>query len=57
MVDKAKQCGINLSYGGMISQPTDALRLLALAWEMGGEERQLDLMERLFKVRPLDLPL
>lgn len=51
MKEKALACGIQLSYGGTMSQPTDALRLSALAWEMGGQERQLDLMERLFKVR------
>jgi hypothetical protein len=51
MKEKARACGINLSYGGEMSQPTDALRLSSLAWEMGGMERQLDLMERLFKVR------
>lgn len=43
--------GWSRSYGGTVSQPTDALRLLALAWDQGGETQQLALVNRLFKVR------
>jgi len=48
MKERGKKCGIDFSYDGKISQTTDSHRLIAYAYEKGGEEMQLDLIEKLF---------
>jgi predicted DsbA family dithiol-disulfide isomerase len=49
MIDVGKNVGINFSYGGNISQTVDSHRLLAKAYESGGEPLQRKVLEELFK--------
>ncbi|KAL5505026.1 hypothetical protein ACEPAH_7689 [Sanghuangporus vaninii] len=48
MIQRGKQVGINFSYGGKVRQTTDSHRLLALAYEKGGQTMQSNLVEKLF---------
>ncbi|KAL5483569.1 hypothetical protein ACEPAI_8801 [Sanghuangporus weigelae] len=48
MIQRGKQVGINFSYEGKVRQTTDSHRLLALAYEKGGQTMQLNLAEKLF---------
>ncbi|CDZ97504.1 Thioredoxin-like fold [Phaffia rhodozyma] len=49
MKDKGKECGINFSYGGDISQTTSSHRLISKAYLKNGQDMQLDLINRIFK--------
>jgi predicted DsbA family dithiol-disulfide isomerase len=44
-----RDVGIEFSYGGDISSTIDSHRLLAKAYEKGGEPLQRSVLERLFK--------
>lgn len=57
MKARAKEVGIDLSYGGDVRQTHDAHRLLTLAYEKGGEEMQLALINRFFEVSLAFIPL
>lgn len=46
---RGQAVGINFSYGGKLSQTTDSHRLIEKARQVGGEEGQLNFVERLFK--------
>ncbi|PAV18071.1 thioredoxin [Pyrrhoderma noxium] len=48
MIERGKQSGINFSYGGDVRQTTKSHRLIALAYEKGGQDMQKNIIERLF---------
>ena len=49
MIARGKPYGIDFSYDGNLRQTTSSHRLLALAYGLGGEPMQRDLLEKLFK--------
>lgn len=59
MVDGMKERGRQLdpprefSYGGNVSNTKDSHRLIEKAWEVGGEETQLKLVEKCADFSPL----
>ncbi|KAJ7084050.1 thioredoxin-like protein [Mycena belliarum] len=49
VIARAKEAGIqNFNYGGLIRQSTDSHRLIAKAYELGGEARQRAFLDVLF---------
>ncbi|KAK7042490.1 DSBA domain-containing protein [Favolaschia claudopus] len=48
MQARGRSVGINFSYGGLIRQTTDSHRIIAKAYDVGGEKSQRALVEALF---------